>query len=570
MRTKAIILVFSLLLGAVVPTSIAQGHTFTTSALPARHLNAPQPVGYTPLSASVTGGEYLLMYDNGPAVYDPTEDVMNAEWGVRFTPTQACSLAYVTLVTYQPAGPISLSVCHDNGGGAPGTLIAGPFLIYASGDLSNQRIDFPTPIDVGAADFHVVLKISQASTPHPTFDDDGGTLRTTYHAPGADWVAASNMDLVMRAYVRLYGTDVTPPTVWHLPVGTAFSADGPVQVAASVSDLSGISSAVIKYSTDGFTYGSASMAPSGGLYKGSIPAYSAGTQVRYYVLVKDNSPQQNAATDPPENAASPFRYTVQPGHEIKYDDGIPEQFWIESDIYDGNAFGVDFTPTSYPVIVSHLRVLLNDTTSVALVVQADAGGPPGDVIAGPFVVSADTNSGWASVIIPEGQRPVITSGSFFVVLYWFPASPAMPGVGTDTTSVAPNRSVWYDNAFGWYYFDNGNFMFRAGVQSPTGVTELAGSSTPSSWELEPNYPNPFNPSTIISFSLPSQSYVQLRIHNILGQAVRDLYAGNLSEGHHSFSWDGRDAAGSPVNTGVYFYTLHTNSFTQTRKMLLLK
>lgn len=570
MRKAAIVLGFTLWLSLTLFAGIGEGHTFTSTALPAHRLNSPRPVGNDPLAAGVSVGEHLLMYDNGPAVYDPVDDIVNAEWGVRFTPPQACSLVYITLNTYQPAGPISISIYNDDGGGGPGIVQAGPFMIYASGDLSDQRVDFPAPIDVGAADFHVVLKIMQSSTPHPTFDDDGGTLRTTYHAPGDAWVAASNMDMVMRAYVRLYGTDITPPSVWHMPVGTAFSADGLVKVTASVSDLSGISSATIRYSTDGVSYGSAPMSASGAYYIGWIPAFSAGTNVRYYVLVKDNSPQKNAATDPPENITSPFRYTVQPGHEIKYDDGIPEQFWIESDIYDGNAFGVDFTPSSYPAVVSHLRVLLNDTTSVVLTVQANTDGPPGDVLAGPFVVSADTNTGWASVLIPEAQQPVITSGDFFVVLWWFPSSPALPGVGTDTTSVAPNRSVWYDNAFGWYYFDGGNFMIRAAVQSPTGVEELTGGPAPLDWRLEPNYPNPFNPTTTINFSLPSPSYVQLRIHNILGQVVRELYAGNLGEGRHTLNWDGHDDAGNPANTGVYFYTLHTNSFAQTRKMLLIK
>ena len=569
MRKAAVVLGYALLLGLTLFVGIGEGRTFSGTILPTRPLSFPRPVGYTPLPAGANVGEYLLMYDIGPAVYDPVDDIVNAEWAVRFTPPQACSLVYINLVTYQPAGPISISVYSDDGGGGPGVMMAGPFMIYASGDLSEQRIDFPTPINVGAADFHVALKIMQAATPHPTFDDDGGTLRTTYHAPGMAWVAASNMDMVMRAYVKLYGADITPPTVWHLPVGAAFSADGPVNIMASVSDLSGISSVTIRYSTDGVSYQSAPMSASGGYYTGSIPAFSAGTNVRYYVLAKDNSLQKNAATDPPENTTSPHRYTVQPGRQIKYDDGMPEQFWIESDVYDGNAFGVNFTPASYPAIVSHLRVLLNDTASVVLTVQANPGGAPGEVLAGPFVVSADTNTGWADVIIPEGNQPVITSGDFFVILWWFPSSPALPGVGTDTSSDA-RRSVWYDNAFGWYYFDGGNFMIRAGVQSPTGVEELTGNPAPSDWRLEPNYPNPFNPSTTINFSLPSPSCVELRIHNILGQVVRELYTGNLGEGRHTFEWDGRDAASNPVNTGVYFYTLRTNSFTQTRKMLLLK
>lgn len=561
-------------LGAVIAiltclVGTTQGRTVDGVQLKTSSSRGPHPVVHAPRMAGIAAGEYELIYDNGAEVYSPDDDVVDAEWAVRFTSPQPCSLVYIRLVTFQPAGPLSISIYNDDGGGGPGTVKAGPFYVYATGDLTDQRIDFPTPVDVGASDFHVAIKIMQAATPHPTFDNDGGTLRTTYHSAGQPWGAVSNLDMVMRAYVRLYGADITPPTIWHIPVQMAFSEDGPVPISAQINDQNGISSANVRYSANGISYSSAAMTGGAGVFTGAIPSFSAGTNVRYYIDARDASPQQNIGLLPAGGSSAPLTFMAQPGHQLMYDDGAPEQFWIESDIYDGNAFAVNFTPSHYPAIVSHLRVLLNDTVSVALTIQKNTGGAPGDVIAGPFVASANPYTGWADVIIPEGQQPLITIGDFYVVLWWFPASPALPGVATDTTQKY-NRSAWYDNAFGWNRFPLGNFMIRAAVQNPTGISESGGNGTPSDWTLEPNYPNPFNPSTSISFSIPSVSAVRLDIHNVLGQSVRELYSGQLNPGRYTIDWDGRDQRGNTVNSGVYFFTLQTNSHTQSRKMLLLK
>ena len=89
--------------------------------------------------------------------------------------------------------------------------------------------------------------------------------------------------------------------------------------------------------------------------------------------------------------------------------------------------------------------------------------------------------------------------------------------------------------------------------------------TPNNFKLEQNYPNPFNPSTKISFAIPSKENVTLKIYNILGKEVATLVNGNLNSGNYSITWDA-----SNVSSGIYFYTLKTNSFKETRKMVLMK
>ena len=88
--------------------------------------------------------------------------------------------------------------------------------------------------------------------------------------------------------------------------------------------------------------------------------------------------------------------------------------------------------------------------------------------------------------------------------------------------------------------------------------------------LEQNFPNPFNPTTTIVYELPRQSNVTLTVYDVTGRRVRELLSGIQPAGRHAAVWNGTDAAGRPVATGVYFYRLVASDFDRTRKMLLLK
>ncbi len=90
-------------------------------------------------------------------------------------------------------------------------------------------------------------------------------------------------------------------------------------------------------------------------------------------------------------------------------------------------------------------------------------------------------------------------------------------------------------------------------------------AAPSTFVLDNNYPNPFNPSTIIGFSLPYSSHVSLEIYNILGQKVAVLLNNTLAAGHYSYSFNANGLA-----SGVYLYKLQTNNFVSVKKMILNK
>lgn len=94
--------------------------------------------------------------------------------------------------------------------------------------------------------------------------------------------------------------------------------------------------------------------------------------------------------------------------------------------------------------------------------------------------------------------------------------------------------------------------------------------SPSRYELAQNFPNPFNPSTVITYSLHQYTHVEISVFNILGQHVRTLENGIHAPGVYATTWDGTDDARRPVASGIYLYRLTTEGDVQTRKMLLLK
>ena len=88
--------------------------------------------------------------------------------------------------------------------------------------------------------------------------------------------------------------------------------------------------------------------------------------------------------------------------------------------------------------------------------------------------------------------------------------------------------------------------------------------------LHQNHPNPFNPRTTISYYLPSRSRVRLAIYDPAGRLVTDIIDREQGQGVYDAFWDGRDRGGRRVASGVYFYRLTAGSFTETKKLILVK
>lgn len=537
-------------------------------------LSVSRPLAAPALSLAATAGETRLAYDVDPEYYFPTMDSLGAEWAVRFTPPQACSLSYFELTTYNDpmaSGLVAVTIYDGDSATGPGAALTSTISFEASGDASRQQISFETPLDVGEGDFFISIKVVDLYGPHITGDGDGGTGRTWYRGPTQTWDWVEDVDMNIRAYVLLYGEDVSAPMVIHYPDNSAFAEDGQTTITAAVTDGSGIQSVNLHYSTNlGSSYTSVPMAFIQGLYRATIPVQLPLASVKYYIEATDSSPLHNQMTDPVGGASAPYQYTTLPGRQLKYDDGWPANFLIVSEVASNdNAFAVLFTPTTYPITVSKLRVYVNETAQFKLSVTTAGMGQPGTVLAGPFNVNSAFAPGWAEVSIPESAQPVITAGHFFVVLEWMPSTPTTPGVASDTMNV-DGRSMWYDRSQGWTAWPYADWMIRAVYSSSVGIVEAGDGAHPDQFTLAQNYPNPFNPRTTIEYAMVQPGSVSLSIYNALGRRVRHFDLGLQGAGQHQVVWDGRDDHSRSVTSGVYFYRLTAGDQTQSRKMILMK
>lgn len=109
-----------------------------------------------------------------------------------------------------------------------------------------------------------------------------------------------------------------------------------------------------------------------------------------------------------------------------------------------------------------------------------------------------------------------------------------------------------------------------GPQTWVREVDLEEINLPEEFFLAQNYPNPFNPTTQIRFALPEDSWVKVEVFNILGQKITTLVDEHLTAGYKETGWDGKDSKGMEVASGIYFYRIETKSFTDIKKMVLLK
>ncbi len=149
------------------------------------------------------------------------------------------------------------------------------------------------------------------------------------------------------------------------------------------------------------------------------------------------------------------------------------------------------------------------------------------------------------------------------------------GATAEHYKITGGRHTWPGNAQGgfgtnmdinasveiWRFFSRYDIN---GLMNPTGIREIAEQS-PNNFRLSQNFPNPFNPSTIISFTIPEAAYVVLTVYNTLGESVAILAEENLSAGAYQYDWQAENLPG-----GVYFYRLQAGNFQSVKKAVLLK
>jgi hypothetical protein len=107
--------------------------------------------------------------------------------------------------------------------------------------------------------------------------------------------------------------------------------------------------------------------------------------------------------------------------------------------------------------------------------------------------------------------------------------------------------------------------------TPTSVTEVQLiQRVLTSFTLHNNYPNPFNPSTTISYEIPRSGFVQISLYDIQGHLVRLLQSSMEAAGFHALTWDGRNSNGATVSSGTYFCRVLFDGNLLTTKLTLIK
>ena len=103
---------------------------------------------------------------------------------------------------------------------------------------------------------------------------------------------------------------------------------------------------------------------------------------------------------------------------------------------------------------------------------------------------------------------------------------------------------------------------------PVKVDEQNGSNT--SFQLDHNYPNPFNPETTIRYSIPKPRNVSLVIYSLDGKLIKSLADGYKGRGYYEVVWDGTNEIGNTISSGIYFYVMQAGQFSSIKKMIFLK
>jgi hypothetical protein len=197
----------------------------------------------------------------------------------------------------------------------------------------------------------------------------------------------------------------------------------------------------------------------------------------------------------------------------------------------------------------------------------------------------DTVTGGYTPVLLSDLQGVLQEGS--VVLRWRAAWPALttafrvyrgfaPGAGyqlldspvvelMDGNYECVDRNVDAGCTYCYRLCLSGEEVGGECITTSVMVPEL-----PDRFGLKQNHPNPFNPATTIEFDLPKGVYVKLRIFDVAGKLIRALVESFRPAGRHSVQWDGRDAGGEAVPSGVYICNLEAEGHAEIRKMVVLK
>jgi len=386
-------------------------------------------------------------------------------------------------------------------------------------------------------------------------------------------------------YTFTASTDTVRPVITHTAIGSTPQALWPVSVTATVTDNIGIDSVWVRwYKNTTANYKRFKLTnSSGNIYSAIFNSLNSdvvpGDVIYYRIIAQDNSSGHN------KDSTTLYSFPI---------------------IALVNAcIGTGTTSSNYPFTTYWMDGRTQMLFTAAEILAAGGSANKWIQKLGFNVISADgaPMNGFSV----KFQHTTATSLTGFVTTGWttaFSGTYTVPGTGWQYIDMqAPYFAyngtsnllveVCYDNSaytqyspvnssavsgMTWgYYTDNstGCTMTGGAAQAnrpnvcitfiPVNGTGNIGMSTPTKYSLDQNYPNPFNPVTKINFEIPKQGFVSLKIYDVLGREVKTLVNEVKSPGFYSVDFNGTE-----LSSGVYFYRMESNGFTEIKRMMLIK
>ncbi len=286
---------------------------------------------------------------------------------------------------------------------------------------------------------------------------------------------------------------------------------------------------------------------------------------------------------------------INDGFDFYPDFALNFGYWTNRDVDQQNTY--NFANTTYPNLNSH-KAFMVFNPSAAVPPLTNPIAHSGNKMLAAFDTQAGSNNDW--LITPR-----LLLGEDSSINFWAKSYNDLFGLEQFTVAISTtdNNAASFTNvitglnpvsvpATSWTYYDydlsnyDGQHVYIAfrcvstsclalllddyKVITTNGVGNDDPAPLPTNTVLLSNYPNPFNPETIIRYAMKDKGNVLIEVYNTRGQKVTTLENSVRNAGNYSVKWSGKDQYGHSVGSGVYFYRMKTGSYTSTKKMILLR
>ncbi len=394
-------------------------------------------------------------------------------------------------------------------------------------------------------------------------------------------------------------TDIAPPTVTTTPHPSTSDTVGPYAISVQIVEYSGLDAASLFYRVNGSADAEAVLVYQGGnLYIGEIPGQSYETLVEYYVHARDVLGYESF--DPPGAPAARYSFVVAPEMELLNDDFEVDNGWTvgaaDDDAIDGIWDRLDPRGTEYNGYPVQPEDDHTDDPGVLCFVTAN--DDPGDAAG-----AADVDRGKTTLRSPMFDLSGFTASRIEYWVWYTNNRGNNPGQDYWDVDVTNDGLNWIhlehtlESTNDWVYrsfalhdylemtsqvqiqFVAQDYLPGSLVEAAvddfllTAIDEAVGVEAEimtGRVGLDANRPNPFNPSTMITYRVSETVPVKLVLYDVSGRRVITLVDDVVTAGEHGVRWDGHDAGGLPVGSGVYFVRLEAPGFMQVRQLTLLR